>query len=316
MSTQVRIVNQKSQEEMSQRVSAVIIVSTLVFTALYYLVNPTYFHAGLFFQSKQNLLVVVNPLQNNSVNIPTKSPTFSNAVWHLPRIPRHIHMTWKTEQMPKWSYHKLWQSMNPDYKFSLWTDAKIVTFLSTHHPRFTPLLSKLSNIEKADLIRYAVLYTYGGVYADLDAKLLKKIDDWAKVYPLPNTTTALIGIEAFLKDDRERALVSFARIHQYCQWTMMCAPRHPLMLGVLNLIHSTVSGKIVSHFGSRWRVLDTTGPGVFSDGVEAFLNSTDRESYPTIVVPQIAFAVGGYPMNNLLPTEKSLVKHGFRSSWK
>merc|ERR1719285_1301293 len=252
---------------------------------------------------------MMNTIWDKSVD----SPTVANAVWHLPRIPKHIHMTWKTEQMPSWSHHSNWQTMNPDYKFSLWTDAKIVTFLATYHPRFTPLLSSLSNIEKADLIRYAVLYTYGGVYADIDARLLRKIDDWAKVYSLPNTTTALIGIEAFLKDDRERQLVSFARVHQYCQWTMMCAPRHPLMLGVLNMIHRIVSDKTVSNL--RWKVLDTTGPGVFSDGVEAFLNSTDRESYPTIIVPQVAFAVGGYPMLSNIPTELSLVKHDFRSSW-
>jgi len=290
-------------------------VSTLLLITLCYSVDSR-FLVRVFFQSNQNILVFGTPVYNNSLSIPTNSQTFSNSVWHLPWIPRHIHMTWKTEQMPSWSYHRQWQTMNPDYKFSLWTDAKIVTFLGTHHPRFTPLLSKLSNIEKADLIRYAVLYTYGGVYADIDANLLRKIDDWAKVYSIPSSTTALIGIEAFLKDEKERALVSFARIHQYCQWTMMCAPRHPLMLGVLNMIHRTLSGMKIPRGGVRWRVLETTGPGIFSDGVEAFLNSTDRESYPTIIVPQVAFAVGGYPLNRVKPTNKSLVQHGFKGSWK
>jgi len=207
--------------------------------------------------------------------------------------------------------------MNPGYNFSLWTDDSIVRFLADQHARFTPLLKKMSNIERADLFRYAVLYTYGGIYADLDAKLLKKIDDWAKIYSLPPSTTALIGIEAFLKDNEERKLVSFARVHQYCQWTMMSAPRHPVMMGVLDLIYNVVSGKTpLKNNDGRWRVLETTGPGIFSDGVEAFLNSSDKEMYPTIIVPQIAFAVGGYPMNRYSPTEKSLVHHYFMGSWK
>jgi len=255
-------------------------------------------------------------LNADPLNMPTGSPTFNNAVASLPRIPRHIHMTWKTKNLPYWSKHQGWQKMNPGYNFTVWTDADIVTFLADHHPRFTPLLNKLNNIERADLIRYAVLYTYGGIYADLDAKLLKKIDDWATIYSLPPSTTALIGIEAFLKDNEERILVSFARVHQYCQWTMMSAPRHPVMMGVLNLIYNVVSGKRPLKNSGRWRVLETTGPGIFSDGVEAFMNSTDKEIYPTIIVPQIAFAVGGYPMNRNTPTKKSLVHHYFMGSWK
>jgi len=92
-----------------------------------------------------------------------------------------------------------------------------VSFFEKHHPRFTPLLSKLRDIERADLIRYAVLYTFGGVYADADVALLRKIDDWAAIYNLPPNTTAVIGIEAILKDEQERSDASFARLHQYCQ---------------------------------------------------------------------------------------------------
>jgi len=93
----------------------------------------------------------------------------------------------------------------------------IINFIAEHHPRFIPLLHKMHSIEKADLIRYAVLYTYGGIYADLDVELVRKIDDWAFIWSSPSSTTALIGIEAFLKNESERVLVSFARIHQYCQ---------------------------------------------------------------------------------------------------
>jgi len=285
---------------MNRRDAVFILVGVLAMTVLWYQINPLW------------IVNRVLPLDSDiSANVSTRT------VAGLPRIPRHIHMTWKTSMMPHWSYHKVWQKMNPNYTFSLWTDDTIVSFLTKHHPRFSQHLNTLSNIEKADLIRYAVLYTYGGIYADIDAKLLKKIDDWAKVYPLPNTTTALIGIEAFLKDNRERLLVSFARVHQYCQWTMMSAPRHPLMLTVLDLIHDVLLGnRKVFLRNSTWRVLETTGPGIFSDGVEKFLNSSDSEQYPTIIVPQVAFAVGGYPMLSNIPTELSLVKHDFRSSWK
>jgi len=63
-------------------------------------------------------------------------------------------------------------------------------------------------------------------------------------------------------------------------------------------------------------VLETTGPGIFSDAVEMFVNSTERKIWPTIILPQEAFAVGGYPLNDKPLTNKSLVKHNFRGSWK
>jgi len=176
-------------------------------------------------------------------------------------------------------------------------------------------LNKLSNIERADLIRYAALHTYGGIYADLDAELLKKIDEWATIYLVPPSTTALIGIEGFLKDDDERVLESFARVHQFCQWTMMSAPKHPLMMGVLDLIYNVVSGKTLLDNRNRWRVLETTGPGVFSDGVEKFLNSTEKKMYPILIVPQIAFALGGYPPIRNSTIGKPLIQH-FKGSWK
>jgi len=96
----------------------------------------------------------------------------------------------------------------------------------------------------------------------------------------------------------------------------MSAPRHPLMLTVLDLIYKVLVHGRMTFLSNVKRVLETTGPGIFSDGVEKFLNSTDRKRYPIIIVPQVAFAVGGYPMPDNIPTELSLVKHDFRSSWK
>lgn len=45
-------------------------------------------------------------------------------------------------------------------------------------------------VMKADFWRYAVMYVYGGLYADIDAISVKPIDEW-----LDPSCTAVIGLE-------------------------------------------------------------------------------------------------------------------------
>ncbi|KAG1755586.1 glycosyltransferase family 32 protein [Suillus lakei] len=80
-----------------------------------------------------------------------------NATEHgkLERIPRILHQTWKSETLPAdWKRLSVaCQNMMPDYTYP-W-------FLDTYDDyEFT--------IQRADAIRYFILYHYGGIYLDLD----------------------------------------------------------------------------------------------------------------------------------------------------
>jgi hypothetical protein len=88
-------------------------------------------------------------------------------------VPKRIHHTYKTEELPP-GYAKLRAScmeVYPDYEFFLWTDASArtmiaETFGSSHVANFDSYSTH--NIQRADALRYYVLYQYGGVYADLN----------------------------------------------------------------------------------------------------------------------------------------------------
>mgnify|MGYP002758846689 FL=1 len=86
------------------------------------------------------------------------------------RIPRIIHQTWKTEELPpQWAeVREGCARLMPDYEYMLWTDAISRQFIEKEYPWFLPTFDAYPyNIQRADAIRYFVLHKYGGVYMDL-----------------------------------------------------------------------------------------------------------------------------------------------------
>jgi mannosyltransferase OCH1-like enzyme len=95
-------------------------------------------------------------------------------------IPKIIHQTWKDNNIPdKWKKsQQQWISLHPDWTYMLWTDNDIRNHISSYHPEFLKLHDSYEYpIQRADMIRYFILYDYGGVYCDIDMYPLKNIED-------------------------------------------------------------------------------------------------------------------------------------------
>ncbi|KAF9569305.1 hypothetical protein CPC08DRAFT_623878 [Agrocybe pediades] len=121
-----------------------------------------------------------------------------NAAAHgqVERIPRIIHQTWKSETLPpKWrGISQACKDMMPDYEYKLWTDAGSREFIAEHYPWFLDTFDSYTYpIQRADAIRYFVLYHYGGVYIDLDIGCLKPLDPLL-VYPVILPKTIPVGV--------------------------------------------------------------------------------------------------------------------------
>lgn len=91
-------------------------------------------------------------------------------------IPKIIHQTWKIEKIPsEWQeYHKTWKDKfpSPEYKHILWTDKMIRDFIKENYGWFLDTFDSYpKGIQRADVIRYFLLYHYGGIYADLDCEV-------------------------------------------------------------------------------------------------------------------------------------------------
>ena len=76
-----------------------------------------------------------------------------------------------------------WRSNNPDYEYVLWDDADNRRFVAEKFSWFLPTYDAYdAEIKRADAIRYMFLYTYGGIYADLDFECLKPFDTLLEKY--------------------------------------------------------------------------------------------------------------------------------------
>ena len=76
-----------------------------------------------------------------------------------------------------------WRLHNPDYEYILWEDAENRSFVAEKFSWFLPTYDGYDvEIKRADAIRYMFLYTYGGIYADLDFECLKPFDTLLEEY--------------------------------------------------------------------------------------------------------------------------------------
>eukprot|EP00435_Cladocopium_sp_Y103_P056260 s255_g18.t4 len=254
-------------------------------------------------------------------------------------IPCVIHQTAKTHQLREneslWA--KTWRAKNPQCKYKLWNDTEIAQLARTKSPDLMwPIWEGLTPVQRADVFRYLVLWDQGGYYADVDAACTLPIDQ----YQIPKEASMIVGYEMGhrLKEKR-RAEIKFARMEQFQQWFLASAPGNPVLLRCMELIRQRYTWKIES-------TLELTGPGVFSDAVQEFLQREDRRAVEEEVrirkiPPKVHFL--SYPSETLYgsgewkmwllaagrakvsamvaredPREapENLVKHYFAGSWK
>ncbi|CAF3321444.1 unnamed protein product [Rotaria socialis] len=99
----------------------------------------------------------------------------------LHRIPRIIHQTWKTTDVPVYwnaTVESVRKSNAHRFKYLIWTDDDMHDFVRQEYPylyRHTFLKYPL-NIQRVDAFRYLVLYRMGGIYIDMDNGCRRSFD--------------------------------------------------------------------------------------------------------------------------------------------
>lgn len=90
-------------------------------------------------------------------------------------IPKIIHQIWLGDK-PKPEYYKrfrdTWLIKNPDFEYILWDDGKVKDLKLINQK----LYNSISNPgAKSDVLRYELLYIFGGIYVDTDFECLKSV---------------------------------------------------------------------------------------------------------------------------------------------
>lgn len=221
---------------------------------------------------------------------------------------------------------------NPTFQHEFLTDASGDQFVRDHFAARPDILDAFLAIPipivKADLLRYLVLYQYGGVWNDLDVSCEVPISEWVPEQYRANASV-VVGME-FDVD---------IWIRQIASWTIMARPGSPHMLTVvedcLEGLRSRAQELGVGLQDLRpsmiGDVVDVSGPRMLTRGIQKSVSrmlgteigneDMARLSQPkllgdVLVMPDYAFADSMNQQYGDKKTGRVLVTHHYAGSWK
>eukprot|EP00798_Chlamydomonas_sp_ICE-L_P001653 gene1653-33047_t len=169
------------------------------------------------------------------------------------QIPKLVHMTLMNSSHVSCEDVALvqrWIDMNPDYDLRVSDDMSMRELVVKHFPKHLDLYDGLIwGVERADMWRYMVVQTYGGIYADMDVESLMPLSSWT-------------GDEALAK---------------YNQWTFAATPGHPVTLKAVenvqkwinNALFESVRTNSVADYSRT--IIQRTGPMAWSNAIADYL---------------------------------------------
>jgi inositol phosphorylceramide mannosyltransferase catalytic subunit len=122
----------------------------------------------------------------------------------IPLIPKIIHHIWLGGNLPiKYrSYVESWKEFNPTWIHRFWDDENTKNLNLINRDKF----EKTTNLgQKSDILRYELLYKYGGMYVDTDFECLKPFNDLTTLkfftgIAYPSTIEMYIGLIASIPE--------------------------------------------------------------------------------------------------------------------
>ena len=170
-------------------------------------------------------------------------------------IPKILHQTWKTKSLPpnfmRWRLS--WLRNHPHWQHHLWTDLENRQLVKNEYPWLLHFYDNLPrHIQRVDIVRYLILFKYGGVYADLDVDCLKPIDDLLK-------KPVVLG--RISNDDDW--------LHNIPNAFMASAAKHEFWMFVIHLSMSRMALNLITE--------DITGPILIRDAYRLYMQYNPRD---------------------------------------
>ena len=215
--------------------------------------------------------------------VPARTPTFK----FQRTIPRHIHQIFLAEDMPAAARNCITdlRIKNPDFTHTLWDAQQGEAFVESIFGR-DMLLAYLSinpiyYAARADLLRYLIIYKFGGVYLDVKSGTtipLNSMPIWASDYVLSQWDNGdgrryrTMGMHA--------DLAPVLKGGEFQQWFILASPGHPFLENVINRVLRNIWSYTPQHFDTgKLGVLKTTGPIPYTMAIAELV-----ERYPAAVV--------------------------------
>lgn len=182
-----------------------------------------------------------------------------------------------------------WRRFCPEFEYYFYTDELCDKFMRDNfdHKTYNIYINLPLPVMKADLWRYCVIYINGGIYADTD-------------------TICLSNPNLFINN----SLLTIApenNLH-LCQWTFSAPPKSSILKTIIDLCIERLTENI--DYSNYNFIHHLTGPGLFTDGIEKYLNDNNYNTYDN----KNLYSIYSYPFmkvytHNIFHTK--LIKHLF-----
>lgn len=157
-------------------------------------------------------------------------------------IPKIIHQLWIGPKQPPIELMKTWKEKNTDYEYIHWNEEEFVKRNMTFKCQ-----EKVDEIEeingKADILRWEILYKYGGIFLDADSICIEPIDE------------ELLDKKCFAGWEQEEL-----RKGLIATGTMGFPPKHPLVKAAI----SWILNNEVSQEKAKLMAWQSVGPGLLT----------------------------------------------------
>ena len=218
---------------------------------------------------------------------------------------RIIHQIWfrlsrksKTLFKKFHKYQNSWMVKNPTWKYVLWSEKMALAFMKLKFPEYLDLYNSYPYaIQRIDVVRYFLLYEYGGLYADMDTECITPIDAFRKTF----------SKKLYLVETGNKAFNNHVS-----NLMMFSEPKHVFWKSLF--LELALNAKQPWYFSKHLLIMYTTGP--------AFLNRVFLKfkfKYKINVFPQELFnpyCLGMDKINNFQVKEKAHVIHYGAGSWE
>lgn len=184
------------------------------------------------------------------------------------KIPKIIWQIAKDKNMAKLykNHSKKIRKLNPDYNYIIFYEKDAEKFILKYYNKY--ILNAFNSINecygpaKGDLLRYLLIYQFGGVYFDLKSgtntslnKIINKEDEflyssWPGSY---NDNLLKTGFGEFQ------------------QWWLISIPKHPLLKNIIKSVVENIYNKTNSRLTGKFGVIKITGPFAYTLALKEYI---------------------------------------------
>lgn len=150
------------------------------------------------------------------------------------KIPKILHVMWIGRKPAPLNMMMSWKKKNPDFEFIFWNEAEI-----TKRGLVFKCMKQINDIQeicgKCDIMRWEILYEYGGVFVDADSICIEPIDD------------VFMNKQAFATYENENTRKDLVALG-----ILGFIPNHPLCRDIINWISDSALSEAIIRDQKAW----------------------------------------------------------------